>query len=181
MGSSTSTELVCVPHVQTSRFMGTWFVIGVLPTPFETTCENAVEKYSFRNNDDETRIDIDFTYRNEGDKKRKLRSLPQRGWVNDPAVGSEWKVQAFWPLKMPYKIIELDAEYDSVVIGYPSRKYAWIMGRKPTMDEKKYRKYVDDLSKKHGYDEEFVNKHLRKVPQNWDEEEKKLRDVEEVF
>jgi len=49
------------------------------------------------------------------------------------------------------------------------------------MDEKKYQKYVDDLSKKHGYDEEFVNKHLRKVPQNWDEEEKKLRDVEEVF
>ena len=39
--------------------MGTWFVIHVKPTYFETTCCNAIEKYS---TSDSKKIDIDFTY-----------------------------------------------------------------------------------------------------------------------
>jgi len=66
--------------VTTSKFLGTWFVIGVLPTPFETECCNAVEKYSFLNDNDETRINIDFTYTNESDKKRKVSAVDRKRW-----------------------------------------------------------------------------------------------------
>ena len=184
MGASSSSgpiPLVCVPHVDTAKFMGTWYVIGVLPTIFETKCSNAIERYSFTNENDKRHISIDFTYRNGDDplrkeKSNKIKSLPQKGWVNDSKVGSEWKVSPFWLFKMPYLIIEND--YSTCVIGYPSRKYAWIMARTPEIDKVKYDDLVNKLSSKHGYDKAFVEKNIRKVPQVYDDEERKLRGLE---
>ena len=49
------------PKCVTERFMGHWFVIGVKPTPFETTCSNAVEIYTRVENKNHD-IDIDFQY-----------------------------------------------------------------------------------------------------------------------
>ena len=37
-----------------------------------------------------------------------------------------------------YWIIDLDANYEWVAIGDPSRSYFWILSRKPTMDEMTY-------------------------------------------
>ena len=67
---------------QRIRMMGTWFVIGVKPTIFETTCSNAVEKYTFLEEGKGHDIDIDFTYNAKEDPfQSKLKSLPQKGWV----------------------------------------------------------------------------------------------------
>merc|ERR1712183_375675 len=71
----------------------------------------------------------------------KLKSLPQKGWVQggNRTNSGLWTVSPLWPVKMPYHIIELDeANYDHVVIGYPSREYCWIMSRRPKMKESTY-------------------------------------------
>jgi apolipoprotein D and lipocalin family protein len=154
--------------------MGTWFVIGVKPTMFETTCSNAVERYT-RLTDKKHDIDIDFQFnKNEDPSKSPLKSMPQRGWVQGNRDDSGlWKVSPFGPIRMPYPIIELDADgYDWVVVGHEGRDYAWIMSRKPVMDDALYNELKTKLAEKHGYDS---LEGLRKVPQVWTREEREKR------
>jgi apolipoprotein D and lipocalin family protein len=180
MGNSASSSLPAlqtVANCSTQGVMGTWFVIGVKPTMFETTCSNAVEKYTLlekgkQGNHD---INIDFQYNAKEDPyKSKLKSLPQKGFVqgDDRNNSGEWKVSPFWPIKMPYKIIEVDdKDYQWIVIGYPSREYCWIMNRQPKMDEALYLDLTQRLVEKHQYSLDG----LRRVPQIWTAEERQKR------
>lgn len=171
--------LKTVASCSTEKFMGTWFVIGVKPTVFETTCSNAVEKYTFVGDSKSYDIDIDFQYNNYDPITSPLKALPQKGWVqgNDKKNSSEWKVSPFGPIRMPYLIIELDdANYDYCVIGYPSRNYCWIMARTPVMSDDTYNMLTDRLVKDHQYD----LKGLRKVPQKWTKEERSKRGLTEA-
>jgi len=156
--------------------MGTWFVVGVKPTMLETTCSNAVEKYSLLEPGKSNDIDIDFQYNpteDPFDAKNKVKSLPQKGWVQgDRLKSGDWKVSPFWPIKMTYPIIELDEkDYSYAVIGYPSRAYCWILSRTPTMKESTYKTIEKKLVEDHQYNLEG----FRKVPQKWTKEERAKR------
>jgi apolipoprotein D and lipocalin family protein len=165
-----------VPKCDTAKFMGVWFVVGNIPTYLETNASNAVERYSFLGDDSQVNYDIsiDFKY-NDGDPiTSKLKSLPQKGWIQGPDkhVSSIWKVSPFWPIKLDYPIIELDdVDYSYCVIGYPSRQYLWIMSRLPVMKDDTYDMLVKRCVEKHGYDVT----HLRKVPQKWTKDEREKR------
>ena len=182
MGNSTSSSLPALKTVascDTTRFMGTWYVVGVKPTAFETTCSNAVEKYTLLDNEGSKKhdIDIDFQYNSKEDPfdtTNNVKSVPQKGWVqgNNRLQGGDWKVSPFWPIKMTYPIIELDEkDYSYAVIGYPSRAYCWILSRKPTMEETLYNSIEKKLVDNHQYD----LKGLRKVPQKWTADERTKR------
>jgi apolipoprotein D and lipocalin family protein len=154
--------------------MGTWFVIGVKPTMFETTCSNAVEKYSLMDTSNSFDVNIDFQYNQKDPLTSPMKSLPQKGWVQgkDRANSGVWKVSPVWPIKMPYTIIELDEQnYSYCVIGYPNRQYCWIMGRKPVMPEATYNDLTKRLVEKHQYSLDG----FRKVPQKWTAEEREKR------
>ena len=71
-------------------------------------------------------------------------------------------MQFLWPFKMPFLIIDLDKDYSHTVIGYPSKKYVWIMARNPQMDENIYNGILENLSNI-GYDISLI----KKVPQVW--------------
>merc|ERR1719223_1409859 len=107
------------------------------PTYFEKTCSNAVEKYTFLQDSKKNDINIDFQYNENEPLTSKLKSLPQKGWVQGPEKTNSalWKVSPTWPVKLPYHIIELGNDYEYCVIGYPSRDYCWIMSRQPVMDD----------------------------------------------
>ena len=181
MGNSLATKttlppLQTVSHCETAKFMGTWFVIGVKPTYLETTCSNAVEKYTLLPNGgkQDHDVDIDFQYNKKEPRTSALKSLPQKGWIqgSNKADSGEWKVSPFWPIKMPYPIIEIDErDYQYVVVGYPSRQYCWIMSRRPAMEEATYKELTQRLVTKHQYDLEG----LRRVPQVWTKEERERR------
>jgi apolipoprotein D and lipocalin family protein len=182
MGNSASSSLPALKTVascDTNRFMGTWYVVGIKPTYLETTCSNAVEKYTLRENEGSKKhdIDIDFKYNPKEDPfeaKNNVKSLPQKGWVqgSNRLQSGDWKVSPFWPIKMTYPIIELDEkDYSYAVIGYPSRDYCWILSRKPTLEEKVYKGIEKKLVDNHQYDLEG----FRKVPQKWTAEERTKR------
>jgi len=157
--------------------MGTWFVHGVKPTYFEKTNSNAVEKYTLLENKKHD-IDIDFQYNQDDPMTSKLKSLPQKGWLAgaNRANTSLWTVSPMWPIKMPYLILEVDeAKYEYAVIGYPSRDYCWILGRRPQMPEATYNKLVKALEEKHQYNLDG----LRRVPQKWTREEREKRGLTE--
>lgn len=78
---STLPPLQTVSTCQTHKFMGTWFVIAVKPTLLEKTSSNAVETYTRMPPGSYHDIDIDFQYNQSDAITSKLKSLPQRGWV----------------------------------------------------------------------------------------------------
>ena len=182
MGNAPSNALPAlkaVEHCDTAKFMGTWFVIAVKPTMFEKTCSNAVERYTWNQDGQGADIDIDFRFNQANPITSKLKSLPQKGWIqsSDKSNSGKWKVSPFWPLKMPYDIIEVDEkDYMYTVIGYPSRSYCWVMYRKPQMPKATYDMLTKRLVEKHQYSLEG----LRKVPQVWTREEREKRGISNV-
>jgi len=182
MGNSSSSlpALKTVASCDTTRFMGTWFVVGIKPTILETTCSNAIEKYTLLEEGSNSHdIDIDFKYNPKEDPfddTSKVKSLPQKGWVEgtNRLESGDWKVSPFWPIKMTYPIIELDEkDYSYAVVGYPSRAYCWILSRKPVMEESVYKDIEKKLVDNHQYDLEG----FRKVPQKWTTEERTKREL----
>lgn len=200
MGNSASSASNKLPPLQTAsncvteRMMGTWFVIAVKPTAFETQNSNAVERYTWVHDDDDEHkkkkshnqhdIDIDFTFNAKEPITSKVKSMPQKGWLDVPAPDKEdapksiktqtgnWKVSPLWPIKLPYLILDVDPKhYHYCVIGYPSRAYCWIMSRTPQMNDDLYQRLTTDLKEKHQYD---LNG-LRKVPQKWTKSEREKR------
>mgnify|MGYP001161077810 FL=1 len=167
--SSTKLEpLEPVDNVPVRQLFGTWFVIAVMPTVFEKGAHNAIETYS--DGGKPGAVDIDFRY-NKNALDGPLKKLPQTGssWDDDKTAG--WKVSPFWPVKMPYLVIDksktaLDNDAAWFVVGYPSRAYVWVMARKPEMP----RSVLDDIKKRlvtdHQYPEGLPD--LVEVPQSWD-------------
>ena len=167
--SSTKLEpLKPVDNVPVRQLFGTWFVIAVMPTIFEKGAHNAIETYS--DGGKPGAVDIDFRY-NKNALDGPLKKLPQTGssWDDDKTAG--WKVSPFWPVKMPFLVIDksktaLDNDAAWFVVGYPSRAYVWVMARKPEMP----RSVLDDIKKRlvtdHQYPEGLPD--LVEVPQSWD-------------
>jgi apolipoprotein D and lipocalin family protein len=124
-----------VPQVDLARYLTKWYVISSRPTSFEENAFGAVESYSW--NQEKSQIDIDF-YFHEGAVDGPLKKIPQTAWVFNETTKSHWKVKPNWwwfPFKMDYLIIALDADYRWVCVGVPDQKYLWIMSTTPQMDE----------------------------------------------
>ncbi|KAJ1463559.1 Lipocalin-like domain-containing protein [Pelagophyceae sp. CCMP2097] len=170
-GGSSLPPLVAVAHVDVPKLMGTWYVIGVQPTYFEVGACNCREVYTPAEWADG--VQVDFTF-NAGFLEGPIKSMPQKGygWVSDSPAS--WLVSPFWPLKMPYLVIEqsevsLDDEEAWFVVGWPNRAYVWIMARKPVMDDSTYENIKTDLVEKHLYPTGLPT--LVKVPHKWVEDD----------
>jgi apolipoprotein D and lipocalin family protein len=53
----------------------------------------------------------------------------------DGSGNAKLRVSFFWPFYGDYWILDLDSDYRQVLIGTPSRDYAWVLSRTPQMDE----------------------------------------------
>lgn len=142
-----------VPYVDLKRFMGDWWVIENLPTFVEENCHNALEQYKLRDDGD---VDITFSCSKKGfDTPRKTYSM--RGLVKNRETNAEWRVRPFWPLSFPFIVIDLDEAYSYTVIGYPSRKYVWVMAREKSIPEETL-KGIHARLQEQGYDPNLFKK-----------------------
>jgi len=143
-------------HIDLKKFMGDWYVIGNIPTFIEKEAYNAKETYELA---DDGSIPTTFTF-NKGGFDGPLKTLHPKGKVYNKETNTEWRMQFIWPLKSDYLITYVSDDYQTTIIGVPSRKYAWIMARTKTLPDAEYAALVDEL-KRQGHD---ISK-LRKVPQ----------------
>lgn len=70
-------------------------------------------------------------------------------------------MQFVWPIKAEYRILFVDEDYATTIIGRSKRDYVWIMARSPDISESDYRTLVSIIEAE-GYDVEK----LRRVPHN---------------
>ena len=147
-----------VPFVDIKRFMGDWFIIANIPTFIEKDATNAIESYKLNKKGE---IETTFTFYQNGPNGLKKIYRP-KGFIYNSKTNAEWRMQFFWPFKMPFLIIDLAEDYSHTVIGYPNRNYVWIMARKPELPEKTYQSILKNLEYV-GYD---ISR-IYKVPQDW--------------
>lgn len=147
-----------VKNVDIQRFMGDWFVIASIPTPFEKGAHNGLERYEW--NEEEGRVDISFFYREDGFEGDK-EVITQKGWIEDGISKAHWLVSPLWPFKFDYLVIGLAPDYSWTIVGVPDKSYLWIMARNHKMKPSQYAmalKRVKDLG--------YKTHKIIKVPQN---------------
>lgn len=147
-----------VSQVDLSRFMGDWYVIANIPTFLERGAHNAVESYAL---DSDGTVATTFRFR-KGGFDGPERVYRPRGFVIPGTGNARWGMQFVWPFKGDFRIVWLDPDYSTVVIGRAKRDYVWIMARTPIIPEAKYQEilaFVGTL----GYDTRLV----QRVPQRW--------------
>ena len=127
------------------RFMGRWYVIASIPTPFERDAYNAVEEYTWEGD----RVATKFFY-NKGSLDGPLKVTNTTGFVSreDAAI---WGMQFIWPFKADYRIAHVEDDYGVTIVAREKRDYVWLMSRSPEMDDATYQAYVDQIADL-GYD-----------------------------
>jgi apolipoprotein D and lipocalin family protein len=151
-----SAPLRTVPRVDLHRYMGDWRVIANIPYFGEKNCVDSIESYGLRS---DGRIANTFTYRKKSFQapQKQLHAL---AWVTNPRTNAEWRVRFFGLITLDYLVIDLDPEYRWAVVGYPNRKYGWVLARERVLPEAVYKRILQRLAGQ-GYDPgRFV-----KVPQ----------------
>jgi len=145
-------DLPTVDSVDLSRYSGRWYEIARLPNIFEKA--------------DMTNITADYDLLPSGlvsvcnsCRKGNGRESEISG-VARPLDGTNTKLEvAFAPALLRflpfvwgnYWILDLDSEYQWSLVGEPTRKYMWILGRQPDMDEDVFRTICSSAQDK-GYD-----------------------------
>ena len=140
-------NLQTVDYVDLDKFMGDWYVIANIPTWFEKGAHNALEQYFWN---EKGYIDVIFSF-NKNSFSGERKKLTQKAFISNKTTNAEWRIQPFWPLKLPYLVIDLDKEYQYTVIGYPSRNYVWIMSRSKSLDKQTLSSIYERLEDQ-GYD-----------------------------
>lgn len=148
-----------VDYVDINRFMTKWYVIAGRLTFMESGAHNAVEVYTWNNEED--RIDIDFTLIKDSFEGKK-KSIPQKGWIENTQTNAHWKVSPFWPLKFNYLVIDLAEDYSWTVIGVPGQEWIWIMSADWKMNDETLNMIIKRVSEM-GYSVE----NIKRVPQQW--------------
>jgi apolipoprotein D and lipocalin family protein len=130
---------------------GGWYVVAHIPMAAEVY--EAVESYALA---DDGTIDVRFRFC-DGAVDGPLEVITMRGWVYDPVTNAEWRVRPVWPLRFRYQIAELDPEYTTTVVV--SGKNAWVMARRPQMDEAQLAAITGRLAERG-----FETDALRRIP-----------------
>ena len=159
MACSSSMKLLplkTVDHVNLERYAGDWYVYAHIPYSLERGKVGTLDRYALRA---DGRMDNIFLFR-RGSLDAPLEQWKGVAWVHNRETNAEWRVQFVWPLRVPYLIVDLDKDYQWSVIGYPSRKLAWVLSRQPTLSPATYAGILQRL-RTQGYDTEL----LKLVPQ----------------
>jgi apolipoprotein D and lipocalin family protein len=137
--SSPMKTLTTIPGVDINKYSGKWYEIARLPNSFEKGLVCCTAEYGLR---DDGKISVINTGRKE--ETGKLKSVKGKAWVPDKNEPGRLKVQFFWPFAGGYYIFYLDKEnYQYALVGDPSRKYLWVLARKPGIEDSLYRELIE--------------------------------------
>jgi apolipoprotein D and lipocalin family protein len=134
-----------VPHVDLTRYMGTWYDIASFPQRFQKGCTGTVATYTLR--PDGTVEVLNRCAR--GALDGKVTAAKGRAKVVDRTTNAKLKVSFFWPFWGDYWVIDLGQDYEYAVVGHPNRNYLWILSRTPTMAPEVYEGILERLKQQH--------------------------------
>jgi len=129
-----SSAIKTVDKVDLERYMGKWYEIARFPHSFEKGLVGVSATYSLKKNGKVEVINQGF----KGSLTGKMKRAKGFAKVPDPNVPGRLMVYFFWPFGGEYLILDLDENYQYVLVGSSSKNYLWILSRLTKMDDTTY-------------------------------------------
>lgn len=156
-------DVKTVSSVDLNQYKGKWFEIAKFPNRFQKKCaSNTTANYSLKENG---RIEVLNQCTKENGEITKAIGEAK---VVDKTTNAKLKVRfapgfiSFLPFVWgDYWILDLDPNYQNVLVGSPDRNYLWILSRTPKMDDVAYQKLVE-TAKTQGFDINKLEKTVQK-------------------
>jgi len=140
--SQPSSENLPTADVDINRYLGTWYEIARLPTPYQQNCQNSVATYSLNENGT---INVVNRCEIEG------RVIEARG-IAYPVGKGRLAVQfENSPVKGDYNILYVDPNYQIALVGTNDRQSLWILSRSRSINPTIYQQLVTKANQL-GYD-----------------------------
>jgi len=132
--------LQTVAHVDLNRYSGKWYEIAKYPNWFQRKCTEATAEYTplpngkievhntckkLNNGQLKDIIGVAAIKDKDSNAKLSVNFLPS--WLVWTGIGSG-----------KYWVIDLEPNYQYVVVSEPKREYLWILSRSPSLDRKTY-------------------------------------------
>lgn len=135
LAAQSSSEVQTVASVDLNKYIGKWYEVASIPQSFQKKCVgNTTADYSFA---EKNRIKV----LNSCDTKEGQRNITEgRAEIVDKVTNAKLKVTFVklfdWVFTFggKYWILELGPNYSYAVVGDPTREYAWILARNPSLD-----------------------------------------------
>ena len=137
-----------------SRYLGTWYEIARYDHSFERGMTDVRAEYVLR---DDGKIDVINSGWIDGKSKTAHGKAKQPDPETDPAL---LRVSFFMFFYSDYRILMIDDDYTTALVGSSSDSYLWILSRTPNPSQETINKYVAE-ARHRGYD----TTRLIKVPQ----------------
>ena len=126
---TSTAPLPTASSVDLDRYLGRWFEIHRLPNRFEDAdCATVIAEYS-RRDDGQIRVVNTCVKADEVDRATGVAR------VVDSKSNARLEVSFFRPFWGNYWIVELSEAYDAVLVGEPTGRYLWILGRSPQLSK----------------------------------------------
>jgi|SaaInl59LU_5_DNA_1037362.scaffolds.fasta_scaffold36756_2 apolipoprotein D and lipocalin family protein len=148
-------ELTTENFVDLTKYSGEWYEIARLPNSFEKNLKCVTANYSLKDNGGVLVVNKGFNTENE-----KWEEATGNAKVPNPEKPGEIRVSFFRPFYGDYYIIELDSNYEHVLVGSPSRKYLWILARTKELNSEVYKNYIN-IAKSKGFDLSSLHKTIQ--------------------
>ncbi|MGV0958881.1 MAG: lipocalin family protein [Limnohabitans sp.] len=140
--------LATVAAVDVPRYMGTWYEIAKYPNWFQNKCVSSTSATYSLQADGQVQV-LNRCKTASGEWREALGQARQLGRANSPRL--QVRFAPVWLSFLPmvwgnYWIIDLDPQYQWVVVSEPSREYLWILSRTPELPAATYQSLQDKLA-----------------------------------
>jgi apolipoprotein D and lipocalin family protein len=133
-------RVACEPRkpVDLTRYLGRWYELGRYDQSFETGCEHVTAEYYERV---DGLIEVINTCR---DLQGRVRRIAQgRARPVADSQGTKLKVSFFGPFFVgDYWILDHADDYAWSIVGDPTGRFLWILGREPDPPEQLYQELL---------------------------------------
>ena len=145
--------LPTVDQVNLTQYAGTWYEVARKPMMWQKKCDRDVTANYSLNEKGNVTVD-NRCYTKDGELSQSIGEA----YVQNAPQNSKLKV-SFLPKAIrwlpvargDYWVLKIDSDYQTVLVGEPSRKYLWVLSRDPKVSETVINEYLE-YAKQQGYD-----------------------------
>lgn len=151
--SSPPTPMATVTGFEVERYLGEWHQVAAIPAWFQRDCVADTKAHYAQAEDGLLKV-LNSCRTADGTVDRaEARARFVDGRADGKLEVTFVEVLGFWlwPAAGNYWIVGLDGDYRWSVVGEPSRKYAWVLARSPSLDAGVLRA-VRQILEREGYD-----------------------------
>ncbi|WP_340113922.1 lipocalin family protein [Maribellus mangrovi] len=138
-------DVSTVDELDLDKYLGTWYEIARFDHRFERNLEGVTATYSMREDGKIKVVNQGCKGSLDGELKRADGKAKT---TSDPG---KLRVSFFWFFYSDYLVLELDNDYQWVLIGSSSPNYLWILSRTPQLGEQT-KQHILDKATSRGYD-----------------------------